>query len=747
MLNTRLVDEAVNKSGGEKKSLQRMVLNGQIDQLTATIAAMRIDRIRNAAKLDQLNQPTVAEQVLNPQAQPQVAQQGMAAMPQAQQMPPQAQMGQPAQQPMMAARGGMLEIPYNEGDYAEGGIVGFNVAGSVYAQAKAQLERQLAASRIQSERDAIKGQLAQLEAQYRQPTYQPSLAAADLSTATEEQTGGNRFNTGTLTEAEARRIEGRDMMDNVERGFGMFTDFVKSKLPSFGSDDPEQFAKVKDAQPSEIPGESARAQRVAARTGKQSAGVEAIASPEDLLNVGMETFADPQQATTPTPQNAPMRSQQIPTSLGPKVGRGQDPRLFGETPEERLAYRQSQIQPQGLNAIAKPMTAEQAIAALGEDGTRPMDLSMPPPLVSPEQQADMETADIAKQVAKTEETAKTMQGKTKGKTDAEIDDIVGDGALRDMGLSPFGANQTEITDKGEGDIPNQFAAESYEDFEKRMGQYMPKSEVGEYRKEFDALMKDTKGRMQKSRKEAFSMALLQAGLGMLSQQGGQTALQALGKAALPATKQYAATMKDLKKEDRELMKLGLSLENMDAKERAATQRLMANMYGAQEARKLSARAQIMSSKITAGKKGVDARVLDSLIAQYGEQEGTQKYLQAMEARAKAGAATSGGFSAMRAYNDKVAIQQKFIAEAVKEFQDDALVQFKAQKAGKTVEQYKKDRLAEIEKAYPMPDPAAFGLSAPAGAPGGQTQQPPIEGQDKNGKAIISYDGGQNWVYK
>ena len=45
---------------------------------------------------------------MNPQ--PPMSPQGMAAAPQARQMPPQARMGQPSPQAMMAARGGMLTI-------------------------------------------------------------------------------------------------------------------------------------------------------------------------------------------------------------------------------------------------------------------------------------------------------------------------------------------------------------------------------------------------------------------------------------------------------------------------------------------------------------------------------------------------------------------------------------------------------------------------------------------------------------
>jgi hypothetical protein len=87
-------EEIAKKYGGNKKKIQQAAAQGLINPTEAVMAGMFIDRMRNAAAQEQAQQPTVAEQVMNPQ--PQMPPQGMAATPQAQQMaqrPP--QMGMP----------------------------------------------------------------------------------------------------------------------------------------------------------------------------------------------------------------------------------------------------------------------------------------------------------------------------------------------------------------------------------------------------------------------------------------------------------------------------------------------------------------------------------------------------------------------------------------------------------------------------------------------------------------------------
>ena len=144
---------------------------------------------------------------------------------------------------------------------------------------------------------------------------------------------------------------------------------------------------------------------------------------------------------------------------------------------------------------------------------------------------------------------------------------------------------------------------------------MEPAEKGEFRKEMEALVKDRGKRLKSAKKEAFSMALLQAGLGMLGQGGGQTALQALGKAALPATKQYASAIKDAKKEDRELLQLGLSMEQMDAKELAATKRAVAQLYGKREAAaSVQLQAKLTTSTTAASQYSADVSAESRIMA-------------------------------------------------------------------------------------------------------------------------------------
>lgn len=572
-------EEIAKKYGGNKKKIQQAAAQGLINPTEAVMAGMFIDRMRNAAAQEQAQQPTVAEQVMNPQ--PQMPPQGMAATPQAQQMaqrPP--QMGMPQQMPPqgMAMGGGLDAIPYNEGDYAEGGIVNFSVAGSTYAEAKAQLERQRAATPIKAEKDKITAQLEQLKAQYQKSTYQPnmsagpSLAEADLSTAT----GGDRFNTGTYTGAETKYMgKGDEVLGNVRRGLGLFTDFVKSKLPSFDFGDSEEFARLKNAQPSEVPGEDARAARVAAMTDRQPTGVEAIASPDDLMNVGMETFADSQQVTRE--QTAPMRSTDLSmaaqqnfiaglspeqkamrANLGPQSA-DQALAMLGErkgtganetflTPEDIARLRKSQIKPRGLNAVASPMTADDAIAALGErKGTGANETFVQAPTVEEQVQ----------QTQKQTETAAGPEQQTEPQT-----------------------NEAPKSD------------ETMAEYIERMRGTLDQPEDGELTKELKAQIANRAKTMEANKKDAMWMAVLETGVGMLAQGGGQTALQALGKAGGPALKSYATALKDIKKEDLDLLKLGVSMEAADKKTKAAIDQALIGNFGKREAALISERASL-----------------------------------------------------------------------------------------------------------------------------------------------------------
>jgi hypothetical protein len=120
-----------------KKQLASMAQTGLIDPQKAVMAGMMRDRI---AKEDmQPPSTTVAQDVLGmgPQAQPQMGMQPQMGQPQGQpqpQMPP-PQMGAPmGQPPVMAASGGLTDLPVDVQDYAGGGIVAFQEGGRTFDQ-------------------------------------------------------------------------------------------------------------------------------------------------------------------------------------------------------------------------------------------------------------------------------------------------------------------------------------------------------------------------------------------------------------------------------------------------------------------------------------------------------------------------------------------------------------------------------------------------------------------------------------
>lgn len=112
-----------------KKQLANMAQMGLIDPQKAVMAGMMRDRI---AKEDmQPPSTTVAQDVLGMSPQPQM---GMQPQPQMAQAQP--QMGAPVEQPpVMAASGGLTNLPVEVQDYAGGGIVAFADRGLVEDEA------------------------------------------------------------------------------------------------------------------------------------------------------------------------------------------------------------------------------------------------------------------------------------------------------------------------------------------------------------------------------------------------------------------------------------------------------------------------------------------------------------------------------------------------------------------------------------------------------------------------------------
>jgi hypothetical protein len=150
-------DTLIEISGGNKQKLMQMVQAGTVDQTSALLAAMKIDKIRAAAQMEQAPQQTVMQKAFAPPAPPAppaglgaiAPQGGGMPAPQGMQM---AQAAPSSQAPVGMAAGGMAELPesndpyntnaggglttlpipddmYDEHSFAGGGIVAFSSGG------------------------------------------------------------------------------------------------------------------------------------------------------------------------------------------------------------------------------------------------------------------------------------------------------------------------------------------------------------------------------------------------------------------------------------------------------------------------------------------------------------------------------------------------------------------------------------------------------------------------------------------
>ena len=147
-------DALIELSGGNKQKLLQMVQAGSVDQTSALLAAMKIDKIRSAAQLEQAPQQTVMQKAFAPPAPPAPpaglgslppggpAPQGAPPMAPPQGAPPMQMASAPAPQGMpQMAGGGLTTLPIpdsmlDERTFADGGIVAFAKAGSVDAKAE-----------------------------------------------------------------------------------------------------------------------------------------------------------------------------------------------------------------------------------------------------------------------------------------------------------------------------------------------------------------------------------------------------------------------------------------------------------------------------------------------------------------------------------------------------------------------------------------------------------------------------------
>lgn len=606
-------EEIAKEYGGNKKKIQQAAAQGLIDPTSAVLAGMFVDRMRNAAAQEQAQQPTVAEQVMNPQ--PQMPPQGMAAMPQAQQMPQQmpqqAQMGRP-QAPMpqpqgMAMGGGLDSIDYVEGDYAEGGIVSFNQGGGTYPAQIAALTQLLNDPRTSaSDREKAKLKLnevsmkAKLEQQTlasqdlvnreSAPLYQPAgdtgqvvrpmpeqvnfadievsdagIPAPTMSANQSPDVGmetfadgmvsrpdqGQRIDTGTLTEAEARRIEGTSFLDraidgtknffdraNRESGIGQI--MAQNKALADANVVPDAYTGATVAA-DPLLSSVEKGKEVAGLTGSRVRDTSGRFGLKDIARYVMGTGEDVYGQADPYAGLVTQES-------GVDAGQVQDVQtgFQGRLPVEDTTAATAQTANQ---FVEQP--EDQAVF-----GDRAATTQAAPETVSLD--------DVVSQIKATEDTSKTLAG-TKDAIDTQS-------AM----LGQVKAEKDSLA---------------------KIQELLKPAEKGEFRKEMEALVRDREGRLKEAKNEAFSMALLQAGLGMLGQGGGQTALQALGKSALPAVQDAAKSLKDAKKEDRELLQLGLAMEQMDEKQKAEVNKVLAQQVGENERARLLRGTQLQIAKL------------------------------------------------------------------------------------------------------------------------------------------------------
>ena len=689
-------EEIAKEYGGNKKKIQQAAAQGLINPTEAVMAGMFIDRMRNAAMQEQAQQPTVAEQVMNPQ--PQMPPQGMAAMPPAQQMPPQAQMGRPQapqmQQPMpqqMAMGGGLDAIPYNEGSYAPGGVVSFAPGGAMSKQQLlSQLNQAYMAAGSAQERAQIKAQIDNItkmgtvtspggqavtdsrlnqdasftgaaplaetnlfdQLKNASPAAVPGEAARQARIA-----AANPVDTAPVEESSGFTLPGFDAYLNNMRAdtqdakrlqrqvsstddAGLTT--IPVNIPAMSDIDMSGRDKALAGQnvtPDAFTGATVAADPLldAVEKGKQVAGKpstagvfsradtsqfddplvlsETISEANQPISEGLKSLgrnvAAPFAALYDTAVGLPAAVVQNTYELGKSKFTGETPQyvtsapaqtaLFGEEPSINIPrYDGPQMGPQSVEAEAQAKKVAAAQEQMKEDAAQaeanlyssamgsasPTQTSTEANIYDAAMNDATAPVTLADQVKQANDTAEVLKPKTVEKDDSDAAETALK-AANDQADAMTEAAKTTASD----------------DFQKQIEDLMKPAEKGEFRKEMEALVKDRGARLKSAKKEAFSMALLQAGLGMLGQGGGQTALQALGKAALPATKDYAAAVKDAKKEDRELLQLGLSMEQMDAKELAATKRAVAQLYGKRSAAMLqAATSQANNMRTTAASK-------------------------------------------------------------------------------------------------------------------------------------------------
>jgi hypothetical protein len=556
--NITAPEDIAKEYGGDKQRIAQAAQMGLIDPTSAVMAGMFIDRMRSAAQTEQAPQQTVAQATFAPQGPvkggyvPQAAQMG-AQMPQ--QMPQQ----MPPQQPMpQMAEGGLLMLSIPDDDYAVGGLVSFSDGGD---QRRAQ-ERALVEV-LQSPNTT---------------TEEKRMARIELDRLAKE---GNRFDTGTMTEEEAKRISAA----KAARALGTLDPY--SLMETFTNT--QQTGMAPTAQPSPDQG----------------------LDPYSL----METFTNTQRPVNPydpsgrigfegnrfdTGTMTEEKAKQISagraeeaSGLGaiiqgvsefmPSLGGRNIPGTLAsqELLEAQLRQRLDAGQeipeptgiegaPSGLRQITDPAEIERLIASTQAPAA-------PPPAI---------TTPAAPPPATTTPAAPSS-GLRKITDPAEIERLIA--STQAPAAPPPATTTPAVTPAAPPVVPEpvpQLAKQdvkSVEDYFKELSSIRPE-EKGPYTQELEKMLASRGAALSDAKKEALNMALLQTGLGMLSQAGGQTALQALGTAALPATKVAADAIKEAKKEDRDLLKMGAAIEQAEGKRKDALVDAAVKRHGAERTR-------------------------------------------------------------------------------------------------------------------------------------------------------------------
>ena len=120
------IDGIVRHTAGNKDTIKRLIQTGVISEMQGVLAGMRADEISKAGMIGKGNMPSIAQQVLNPQAPPPAP---PPAPPQG--MPPQMpQMGAPAPEMIDSPQG--IDQPYTPQGMADGGLAALSIPDDMF---------------------------------------------------------------------------------------------------------------------------------------------------------------------------------------------------------------------------------------------------------------------------------------------------------------------------------------------------------------------------------------------------------------------------------------------------------------------------------------------------------------------------------------------------------------------------------------------------------------------------------------